>query len=195
MPYLTSRVLVRPLATGLVVGIVLGLGFLGVASPARSAPELAADPSSKAAVIQAWIDARNRSDEDAAAALLADNVFYIGNPNAGCNPQVPCYDRASVQQSNSLSDAASANHCYTMVEVHVAGNVVTGRADIRSDPTRNRGIERTITAFMAEVVDGKVAKIVQFNDTGDSQTALSQAIGTGTAPPGTPLPTPDPPCA
>ena len=193
MACLAKRVLVRPLAIALVVGIVLGLGFLSGPKRARSAPALAADPS-KAAVVQAWLDARNRGDEDAAAAELADDVFYIGNPNAPCNQQAPCYDRASVQQSNSVVDARNANRCWTIAEVHVAGNVVTGRFDNRSDPIRGRGIERTITPFMAEVVNGKIAKIVQFNDTGDSQTVLFQAIFTGTAQPGTPLPTPDPPC-
>ena len=177
----------------LVVGIVLGLGFLGIPNPAHSAAALAADPS-KAAVVQAWLDARNRGDEDAAAGLLAEDVFYIGNPNAPCNPQDPCQDRASVRQSNSVVDARNANRCYSLAEVQVAGNVVTGRFDNRSDAIRGRGIERIISAFMAEVVDGKIAKIVQFDDTGDAQTVLFRAVVAGSAQPGAPLPTPDPPC-
>jgi hypothetical protein len=193
MTHLTRLVLVRPLAMASVVGIVLGLGFLGAPERARSAPALATDPG-KAAVVQAWLDARNRGDEDAAAALLADDVFYIGNPAAPCNPQAPCYDRASVQQSNSAVDARNANRCCTIAEVHIAGNIVTGRIDNRSDAIRGRGTERIIAAFMAEVVDGKIAKIVQFEDTGDAQTVLFRAVLAGTAQPGTPLPTPDPPC-
>jgi ketosteroid isomerase-like protein len=173
--------------------MVLGRGFLDVPHTALSAPALATDPS-KAAVVQAWLDARTRGDQDAAAALLADDVFYIGNPAAPCNPQGPCYDRASVQQSNSAVDARNANRCYSLAEVQVAGNVVTGRFDNRSDAIRGRGIERIISAFMAEVVDGKIAKIVQFDDTGDAQTVLFRAVVAGSAQPGAPLPTPDPPC-
>ena len=190
MLYLTG---VRPQAIVLVLGILLGRGFLDVPHTALSAPALATDPS-KAAVVQAWFDARNRDDEDAAAALLADDVFYIGNPAAPCNPEGPCYDRASVQQSNSMVDARSANRCYTLEEVQVAGNVVTGRIDNRSDAIRGRGTERIVSAFMAEVVDGKIAKIVQFDDTGDAQTVLFRAVVAGTLQPGTPLPTPEPAC-
>ena len=189
MAYLTRRVLVRPLAMALVVGIVLGFGI----PTARSVLALADDPT-KAAVVQAWFDARIRGDEDAAAALLADDVFYIGNPGAPCNPQGPCYDRASVQQSNSMVDERNANRCWAIAEVQIAGNIVTGRIDNRSDAIRGRGTERILSAFMAEVVDGKIAKIVQFDDTGDAQTVLFRAVAAGTAQPGTPLPTPDPPC-
>jgi hypothetical protein len=35
-------------------------------------------------------------NEDAAAAVLADDVFYIGDPNAACNPQAPCYALATI---------------------------------------------------------------------------------------------------
>jgi hypothetical protein len=193
MTYLVRLVSFRPQIMLLVVGIVLSLELLGAPHPAQSAPELTAEPS-KASVVQAWLDARNGGDEDAAAALLADDVFYIGNPAAPCNPQGPCFDRASVQQSNSVVDARNANRCYTLAEFQVAGNIVTGSFDTRSDAIRGRGTERIIAAFMAEVVDGKIAKIVQFDDTGDAQTVLFRAVAAGTAQPGVPLPTPDPPC-
>jgi hypothetical protein len=175
------------------VGIVLSLGFLDAPDPARSAPALAADPS-KAAVVQGWLDARNRDDQDAAAAMLADTLFYIGTGGAACSLQTPCYDRDSVHASNSRTDANFTNHCYKLTEFQVAGNIVTGRFDIRGDSYRAAGIERTIAAFMADVVDDKIVWIVQRQDTGDSQTALWYAINAGTAQRGTPLPTPDPPC-
>jgi hypothetical protein len=93
-----------------------------------------------------------------------------------------------------MVDGRNANRCWAIAEVQIAGNIVTGRFDIRSDAIRARGIERTISAFMAEVVDGKIAKIVQFDDTGDAQTVLFRAVVAGTLQPGTPLPTPEPAC-
>ena len=177
----------------LVVGSVLSLGLLS--SHARSQPVQAqAVESSRTAVILNWFAARNQGDDTAAAAMFADNIFFVsGSPVGTCSTQSPCHDPAAALQSLLASDTG-AHYCVTVTSIQENGSIVTGRNEVRNDSTRSRGIERISAAFMAEVQDGKIVSLFQRVDRADAQTALSGAIAAGTAQAGTPIAMPDPVC-
>jgi len=194
MAHLVKRLAIRSLTIALVWGILLGLELLSPYQHARPARAQVADPS-KAAVILNWYAARNHGDDDAAAALFADNAFFVGAALTGfCSVQSPCYDRASELRNLQTVAAATPNLCFTVTDIAVHGNIVTGRLEGRSDTNRRIGIEHTVATFLAEVQDSKIIAFVQRSDSGDPFTALRDAINAGTAQAGAPIPTPNPVC-
>ena len=189
------RRLVRLAAVSLVLAIVFGTGLVvQLRQHTNSAHAQVADLS-RAQVIFDWAAARYRGDNAAVAALFADKTIYITAARVGCTWQTPCYDRASVLQSLPILQATqSGAPCFTVASIQVRGSIVTGTFEGRSDSGRAIGVERTIVAFMAEVQDGQILAFVHRNDSADPQTALFAAVNAGTAQPGTPIPTPNPPC-
>ncbi len=147
-------------------------------------------------VVLAWADARNRGDLAAAAALLADNALFVASgasgPSSLCTPAAPCYDRASIMQY--ISSEVTRRTCFRVTSIQAAGDLVTGRGEVRSDDLRSSGIERVVIGFLAEVQDGQMAAWFARSDLADPQTALSQAIPAGAAQPGTPISPPTAPC-
>jgi hypothetical protein len=194
MTYAMKRSGIRSLAIIPVLAIVLGLGLLSLHARTRPVQAQVADPD-RAAVILNWYAARNQGDLNAAAAMFADNTFFVSSALAGtCSLQAPCHDPASALPSLQASDAGNSHGCLTVTSIQVDGSIVTGRTEVRNDALRSRGVERSITAFMAEVRDGKIVSLFQRADQGDTLTALNGAIAAGTAQAGTPIPTPNSVC-
>jgi len=191
----TTRRFVRLAAVSLVLAIVFGTGLVVQLRQHTSSAHAQVADLSRAQVILDWAAGRNSGDNAAVAALFADKTIYIAGTPVGCTWQTPCYDRASVLQSlPSLAVALKGNACLTVTTIQVSGSIVTGRLEARNDSQRAIGIERTIGAIMAEVRDGQIFAFAGRADLADPQTALNAAILAGTAQPGTPIPTPNPPC-
>ncbi|MHB8576453.1 MAG: hypothetical protein ACYDCQ_14110 [Dehalococcoidia bacterium] len=194
MAHLMKRIMTAPLVLTILVGISLGVGLLGVQKRSQSAHAQVADPSRAQVILDFFAD-RNAGDDNAAAALFADNAFFVINSIFGdCSLHTPCYDRASILQDLQVVDTAQSNHCGTVTSIEVMGDIVTGRLEARNDPLRARGIERSVLGFMAEVQDGEMISFYLRPDLGDPQTALNAAIIAGRAQAEVPIPTPTPPC-
>lgn len=177
----------------LILAAMLILGLAGLSAHPKPVHAQAADPS-KAAIVLALVDTRNRGDYDAAAALFADNASYIGAAAEGtCTLKAPCYDQASILGQLQTTGAFGSN-CQTVTTIQVTGDIVTARVEVRNDLNRAIGVERVVNWFMVEVRDGKIYSMYQRRDLGDPLTALAAAITAGTAQAETPIPTPNPPC-
>jgi len=147
----------------------------------------------RAEVTLAFFDALNRGDAGAAVAVFGDNAFYSGASAQGlCSSSAPCYGRSNIRQA--IDTLLKAPHtCETVTSLQVAGSFVTGRIEIRTDPLRANGIERIVTRFMTQTLDGKIVVFFNRSELADPETARNAAIASGTQPKGAPIAT-IPPC-
>lgn len=121
-----------------------------------------------AAPVMAFFDAINKADAAAAARTFATNGVYISGATKGrCSPQSPCSGRARIQ-SAIAGFLKSPNLCETVTYLYVQGNIVMGRAELRSDEIRSKGIEHLTLAFLAQVQSGHIAVDVERKDAGTS---------------------------
>jgi len=136
-----KRPSIRSAAISPALAIVLGLGLLSPHSRTRPVQAQVADPG-RAAVVLNWHALSNQGDDNAAAALFADNAFFVrANPAGACSLQAPCYDRTSALQSLQASDTG-AHLCLTVTSLQVGGSIVTGRVQVKNDANRSNGIEQ-----------------------------------------------------
>jgi hypothetical protein len=150
--------------------------------------------ANRAAVLLQRFDALNRGDVDAYMAAVPMAPFAVGSGATGaCSQATPCSDRDAIR-AYVMPIMATPHLCETVTSIGVNGSIVTGRIEVRSDTARARGIERTVSWFMADVRDGLIYSYFLRNDLADPQTALNAAITAGTAQPAPSMPTPDPPC-
>ncbi len=164
-------------------GLLLGLWL---ATAATMMPVAAADDP--LTVVQRFFDARNRYDVAAAAALVTDDLRFVGGPN--CTPANPCIGPAGVRAE--LTNNMIPNHAQVTIvgTPQVTGMTVVVRSEARSDVFRAVGLERTVNITTITVRDGKIASYSGVFDMSDPQTA--QYLALQRAPQGLP-PTPTPP--
>lgn len=117
-----------------------------------------------AAPVVAFFDAINKEDAATAARAFAKSGVYISGATKGpCSPQAPCSGRASIE--NAVGRFLKSPHlCETVTYLYVQGNVVMGRAEVRSDEIRSKGIDHLALAFLAQVESGKIAVDVERKD-------------------------------
>jgi ketosteroid isomerase-like protein len=97
------------------------------------------------------IEARNRGDLDGMMQFFASDAV---REDGSCQP--PCVGVAAVRRSFEKNIAEHFQASLTSVEV--AGDTVTGRAEIRSDAFRARGIDHRTTSYTIKFKDGKIVR-------------------------------------
>jgi hypothetical protein len=150
--------------------VLLVVAFVGLFVSALSVSAEADDPMS---IVQQFVDARNRGDEQGATALVADRLSYAGGP--ACPLSNPCIGPQAVREDvqRFVSDHAQS----TLIGYpSVSGTTVSARAETASDAVRAAGVDRVIHAYTVEVRDGKLTSFRIVQDAGDAQTAAFQAV-------------------
>ena len=134
--------------------------LLMLAHGASAQAQPAMVPVSAAPVI-AFYAAINNDDAAAAAKTFATKGVYISGAAKGrCSPQSPCNGRSKIQQAVA-GFLKSPHLCETVTYLYVQGNIVMGRADVRSDEIRSKGIQHLTLAFLAQVESGHIAVDVE----------------------------------
>ena len=127
------------IAAALAGAVLLALPVTAGSAVAQQAPTATRPADLKRAEITlAFFDALNRGDAATAAAVFGENAFYSGaSPQGLCSSSAPCYGRSNIRQA--MDTLLKAQHtCETVTSLQVAGSVVTGRIEIRTDPLRER---------------------------------------------------------
>jgi limonene-1,2-epoxide hydrolase len=136
-----------------------------VVTPVRAAD----DPL---AVVQAFLDARNRGDFDGAAALMADETPFVGGP--GCPPNNPCV--GAVAHRREVEGFAALHAQVQLIAPQVSGTTVRARVEARNDLTRAAGVDRSLNDLTADVQGGKITTWRSIVDTNDLQNQALQAF-------------------
>jgi len=158
------------IATGLAALLVLIVG-----TPERSS---AASQVDRATIVQQWVDARNRGDADGVLALQTENAVWIAGP---CAAQSPCLS----DRIRALVESNAATHSrFSLSTPQIAGSLVTGRYELRSDTNCNAGVERVVGTVLLSIPQDKIALYVGVNDVTDAQTAMNLAVAAGRQPAG-----------
>ena len=158
-----ARRSLRPLALIVIVAEMFGLGFM----PRGGARSARAQEVDRAAVVQQFIDARNAGDIDGAVATLTANPLYVGV--APCSEATPCIGTDAVRRNLEL--LKGAHFTVSVVTMEASGSAVTGRIESKSDAVHAAGVDRTVSSFIAQVPQDKIADWFQAPDFTDSQTA------------------------
>jgi ketosteroid isomerase-like protein len=111
-------------------------------------------------------DAANKGDVAAAAAFFTADATLV---RGGCNPQAPCVGTAAIQRQ--LEREPTLQFRYSVINVQVSGDTVTGRAEFRNINIKNAGQERVIENFTATFRGDKISRLAHALDLSDSQTA------------------------
>jgi hypothetical protein len=159
-------------------GVAAGLAALVVLAVGTPASSSAASQVDRAALVQQWIDARNRGDVEGVLALQTDTAVWIAGP---CLPQSPCTGdrlRALVEANTAARSRLSVS------ALQVAGSLVTAQYELRSDTICNAGVERVIGTLLLNIPRDKIALYVGVTDVTDAQTATWLAVGAGQQPAG-----------
>jgi len=136
---------------------------LQASTPAIAQPAMVPVP---AAPVIAFFDAINKGNAAAAADVFAPNGVYIsGAAKGACSPRSPCTGRSSIEKAVQ-GFLKSPNLCETVTYLYVQGNIVMGRAEVRSDEIRAKGIGHVTIAFLTQVHSGKIAVDVERKDEG-----------------------------
>ena len=145
--------------------VALLLTMMTAAMPASFAVAAADDP---ATVVRRFIEVRNRYDVEGTLALVTDDIRFVAGPY--CTPATPCVGVATqrAELKNFIADRVQV----AIVGVpQVSGTTVRIRTEVRADPFRAAGVERTVENETVEVRDGKVASLISVPDASDAQTA------------------------
>lgn len=147
------------------IASIAALLMLAYKASAPARPALVPVP---AAPLMAFFDAINKDDAASAARAFATNGVYISGATKGrCSPRSPCSGRSTIQKAVA-GFLKSPNLCETVTYLYVQGNIVTGRAEVRSDEIRSKGIDHLTLAFLAQVESGKIAVDVERKDASTS---------------------------
>jgi hypothetical protein len=140
------------------------------APPAAPGAAPAAAPVSSASMRQQVIEALNRGDATAAAALFTDDGVLQGV--AGCFTS-PCTGRAAVLAAlqREVGDKARI----TILGTQPVGNTVTGRFQAESDLVRAAGAQRLLGTDTVTLRGDRVASFRIAFDLTDPQTAAAAA--------------------
>jgi ketosteroid isomerase-like protein len=124
-----------------------------------------------AALVEQYVEATDRDDLDAAMALFTDDaVLRVQGQRQGGNlcDDSPCVGKDAIRRE---LERRRGLHDLQVVDVRVAGNVVTARVEIRSDRTRASGVERAVHIRVFELRGDRIASVEERVDLGDPQTA------------------------
>ncbi|HTR79598.1 MAG TPA: nuclear transport factor 2 family protein [Gemmatimonadaceae bacterium] len=107
--------------------------------------------SDPVSIFRQAIEARNHGDLDKMMELFASDAV---REDASCQP--PCVGAAAVRRSfeKNVADHFQA----TLTSVEGSGDTVTGRAEIRSDAWRAKGIDHRTTSYTIKFRDGKIVR-------------------------------------
>jgi hypothetical protein len=95
--------------------------------------------------------------------------------------QSPCQG----DRIRALVEATAATHSrFSLSTPQVAGSLVTGRYELRSDTNCNAGVERVVGTVLISIPQDKIALYVGINDVTDAQTAMNLAVAAGKQPAG-----------
>src|SRR5207249_854444 len=145
--------------------LVLGVGTLASSS--------AASQVDRATVVQQWVDARNRGDVDGVLALQTEDAVWIGGV---CSAQSPCL----ADRIRAVAETGAATHSrFSLNSLQVAGSIVTGRYEFRSDTICNAGVERVVGTMLLNIPQDKIALDVAIPDVTDAQSAMNVAVAAG----------------
>jgi ketosteroid isomerase-like protein len=107
--------------------------------------------SNTVSIFRQAIEARNRGDLDGLMQFFASDAI---REDGSCQP--PCVGLAALRRSFEKN---IAEHFHaTLSSVEGSGDTVTGRADIRSDAFRARGIDHRTTSYTIKFRDGKIVR-------------------------------------
>jgi hypothetical protein len=129
-----------------------------------------ADPVS---ILQQFVDARNQADETGAMALVADDMRYVGG--VACLLAKPCLGTTGIQADvqRFISDHAQAT---LLGSPSLSGTTVTARVETSDDAVLAAGVDRIVSEYTADVLDGKLTNFRDVPDASDPQTAAFQAF-------------------
>jgi ketosteroid isomerase-like protein len=145
---------------------VLAASSLLMLQPSTAAIAQPAMVPVPAAPVVAFFDAINKGDAAGAADVFAPNGVYISGASKGsCSPQSPCTGRSNIEKAVQ-GFLKSSNLCETVTYLYVQGDIVMGRAEVRSDEIRAKGIDHITVAFLTQVESGKIAVDVERKDEG-----------------------------
>lgn len=121
-----------------------------------------ADPE---AVVEAFAEAINAGDIDAAVALFAEDgaINLVNNSFVG-----PAEIRGDLQ--NQIDNGIN----FTNVSIEVSGNTATVIQEVRRPAITDFGIDRIIRLATFEILDGKIASLAAMPDTSDADTLAFQ---------------------
>ena|SRR5215831_3754093 len=111
-----------------------------------------AQSDSKAPVKQ-YVETLNRGDAASALALFADNAVF--DVSGGLCVAAPYVGKAVIQKE--LERRVADKFHVTILQTYVSGNVLTRRAEFRSDTIKKAGVERTIGWTIFETKGEKIA--------------------------------------
>ncbi len=121
-----------------------------------------------AAVVQRFLDARNRGDVAAAAALMTDDIVFVGGAN--CPPTAPCVGLATAREQVRLFHAEGAQ-ATVVGTLQVSGATVRGRLEVRGNTSRAAGVDRFLVDLTVELRGDRLASHRAIPDASDPQTA------------------------
>jgi ketosteroid isomerase-like protein len=107
--------------------------------------------SDPVSIFRQAIEARNRGDLDGMMQFFASDAV---REDGSCQP--PCVGAAAVRRSFEKNVAEHFQASLTSVEG--SGDTVTGRAEIRSDAFRAKGIDHRATSYTIKFRGGKIVR-------------------------------------
>ena len=143
------------------LSIIALAAIAGLLAPVATAQE--ADAS---AVFVEFVEAVNAGDVDAGLALFTEDATWL---RGGRCPPGACTGQAAIRAE--LEKDVADHHDLDIINVHVTGNTLTARVELRTDATRAVGIERAIQIFTLEFEGGKISALQARPDITDSETA------------------------
>lgn len=99
-------------------------------------------------------DALERGDIDAALALFTDDAV-IDSQSGDC-ARAPCVGRAAIRK-DLLRYLADPSRRVSLIDTHVAGNVLVTRFEARSATMQRAGVERIVLWGIREMRGDKIA--------------------------------------
>lgn len=155
-----SIVTVSTIALATVLAVIAAL-----LAPAANAQET--DP---AAIFDEFVDAINGGDVDAALALFTEDATWT---RGGRCPPGTCAGTDAIR--GELEKDVDDHHRIDVVDVEVSGSTLTARTELRTDGTREEGIERVIQTVTLEFDEDKISSLLIVPDLTDPMTAEIRA--------------------
>ena len=161
------------------VGVVIMLAaFLaGIGAFRDGGTQASAQEADPAELFQQFVDALNADDVDGMLAVFADDAVVSGATFACVFS--PCVGLDAIQRF--AEGEVVANVDITIISSETSGNSVTGQMEKTFDIAEEKGLDRIIISFTAEVTDGAISSLVLAFDLEDEQTAAHVAGPPGSA--------------
>ena len=105
-----------------------------------AAAPVALAQSDPAVLLKQYVEAINRGDAAGALAMFADDAVF--DVPGGLCAAAPGVGKATIQKE--LESRVADKFHFTTLKTYIAGNVLTGRFEFRSDTIKKAGVERII---------------------------------------------------